>query len=163
MRYSGPAFVLCQRAPGAPSELHRLLGGDGQQGRQHHAPRPRGSLRGRQERQKLSVRAPSPADGPEVDWVGIADAQAEIALAVSFAGDTYNLRGDVRSVKLGSLGGQGQRDRVRVLGPHRQHGLTVADNTDPLKDPSSGAPSRSSSRGTQRPHKVFRIAGALRA
>lgn len=51
---------------------------------------------------KVSVSAAVPADGLEVDWPAIANAQEEVGLAFKFADATYNCRGDVRSVKLGT-------------------------------------------------------------
>lgn len=51
---------------------------------------------------KASVNSAIPAAGLEIDWVGIARAQREISLGFHLAGKTYNCKGDVRSVKLGT-------------------------------------------------------------
>ncbi len=101
MRYSGPAFVLYNGRPVLQaSSIDFSLDTDTEDvnalllGRVHHSACAKSV--------KLSVSSAVPADGLEVDWVAIANAQAEVPIGVSFAGDTYNCRGDVRSVKLGS-------------------------------------------------------------
>lgn len=49
---------------------------------------------------KASVDSAIPQAGMEIDWVGIANAQAEVNLGFHLAGKVYNCKGDVRSVKL---------------------------------------------------------------
>lgn len=101
MRYSGPAFVLYNGRPVLQaSSIDFSVETDNKDvntlilGRAGHSAGAKSV--------KLSVSSAVPADGLEVDWVAIANAQAEVPIGVSFAGDTYNCRGDVRSVKLGS-------------------------------------------------------------
>lgn len=101
MRYSGPGFVLYNGRPVLQaSSIDFNIETDNKDvntlllGRAGHSAGSKSV--------KVSVSSAVPQDGLEVDWPAIADAQAEVALAFRLADTTYNLRGDVRSVKLGT-------------------------------------------------------------
>lgn len=48
----------------------------------------------------VSVESAVPIGGLEVDWIGLCDAQAEVALDFVFARRTYSCTGDIRSANL---------------------------------------------------------------
>lgn len=99
MRYSGPGTVLYRgRAvlQASSAEFDVQTGNNSvvtlRLGRAGHSPGARAV--------SLSVSSAIPEAGLEVDWVGLANAQAEVQLGFRIANKTYEMVGDVRDAKI---------------------------------------------------------------
>lgn len=97
--YSGPGFVVYQGRPVLQAATISLdIQTDNKDvntlllGRAGHSAGPI--------KVQASVNGAVPSGGLEIDWPAVAVAQAQVALAFRLAGKTYNMEGDVRSVKL---------------------------------------------------------------
>jgi len=99
MRYSGPGTVLYRGRPVLQASSAELdIETDNKDvvtlrlGRAGHSPGPR--------KIALNVSSAIPETGLEVDWVGLANAQAEVQLGFRIANKQYEFTGDIRTAKI---------------------------------------------------------------
>jgi hypothetical protein len=99
--YSGPGFVLYRGVPVLQaSSVNFQVQTDNKDvntlllGRAGHSRGPK--------KVQVQVENAVPQAGLEVDWIGVANAQAEIALTFRVAGKTWNCVGDVREADIKS-------------------------------------------------------------
>ncbi len=109
--YSGPATLFYRGLPVLEADSIRLQLATnnkpvytGRKGYSGHTKGPK--------TYSLTVSNALPSTGPEVDWMGIANAQNVVELAVKFANKTYSLEGNVSECDYNDGGAQGEAIKI---------------------------------------------------